>query len=145
MEIMTYQRVDANEMSLADYLKHSNECKEIESAKKKFIRFATSIEGGVRSQYALKKKKRYAIIKQQFNDIANDIGIDVIEMLVVTNAYRLYLKQYCDDIRVEHKRVVEKFNIQSMDDLDLRFLIDNRDFFIFWDSMLYLIKDYYTA
>lgn len=145
MNVMTYQKQSTNDMSLADFLKHTKECSEIETAKRKFIKFATSIEGGVRDTFTQKKKKRYAAIKKQFYEISAELGMDVIEMIVVTNAYRLFLKQYCEDIRVAHKQIVEKYNIQSADDLDLRFLIDNRDYFIFWDSMLYLIKEYYSA
>lgn len=135
-----------NNLWMSDIQKLRSETPAIEKAKRYFISFAENIDGGIDKDYKNRNTIRYRELKHNFNLLINLIGQENVNHFIVTNIFRIELPvQRMDYIKDLKKELLKEYNIVKSDDLDLRYCIDGRDYFIFWESILFIMNDLRTA
>ncbi len=124
-----------------DLQKVNDEAVEIEKAIRYFVSFALEVDGGVNKTWLKRNKSRMKSITQQYRVLLDIVGKENLEKVVATNIFRLVLSPKSKELISIRKNLLEKFNIQNYSDLDLRYSINCRDNFIFWDSIMYLVNN----
>lgn len=131
---------EKNTVGLEVILKLNREREEIKNAVTQFCEIASLIDGGITKNWPRREQKRYTICVSRMRKLASQIGLENVKKIVATNMAGFYMN-YQEENLLRFKRELEaEFNITSMDDLDLRYYVESRDYFIFWESVLFLLS-----
>ena len=126
--------------NLGEIVRINREMEEINEVMAIFVEYAENVDGGIGRTWPRREKASYKKLIGKYRKLVSKIGSNTVRMITATNTANLYLaSNCCSDIVRMHKKLMDEFNINTIDDLDLRFHINNRDHFIFWESVLFLM------
>lgn len=130
-----------NSVGLSEIIKLNKEREAINSAIQQFVQYAVRVDGGVSKSWANREKKRIEVVKRIYRDMVHAIGIEDVKKIVATNTITMYfIMNTSEDVIRYHEELKKEYNLESKDDLDLRYYIDSRDYYIFWESILFLMS-----
>lgn len=126
--------------NLGEIVRINREMEEINEVMSIFVEYAENVDGGIGRTWPKREKASYKRLIGRYRKLVSMIGSKNVRMIAATNTANLYLAPNCcsETVRM-HKRLMDEFNIKTIDDLDLRFHINNRDHFIFWESVLFIM------
>ncbi|MBE0451919.1 MAG: hypothetical protein IBX70_13920 [Clostridia bacterium] len=130
-----------NSVGLSEIIKLNKEREAINSAIQQFVQYAVRVDGGVSKSWANREKKRIEVVKRIYRDMVHAIGVEDVKKIVATNTISMYfIMNTSEDVIRYHEELKKEYNLESKDDLDLRYYIDSRDYYIFWESILFLMS-----
>lgn len=131
---------EKNTLGLQTILQLNSEREEIKNAVTQFCEIASLIDGGITKNWPRRELKRYSICVSLIKKLVSKIGLETVKKIIATNMAGFYMN-YQEPQLLRFKSELEtEFNITSMDDLDLRYYVESRDYFIFWESVLFLLS-----
>lgn len=131
---------EKNTLGLATALKLHKEKDEINKAVKQFCEIASMIDGGITLSWKKREMKRYTICIGHMRTMVKIIGLETVKRIIATNMVGFYMNYKNEDLLKFKVDLEKELNISSMSDLDLRYYVESRDYFIFWESVLFLLS-----
>jgi len=126
--------------NLGEIVRINREMEEINEVLSIFVEYAENVDGGIGRTWPKREKANYKKLIDKYRKLVSKIGSKTVRMIAATNTANLYLSSNCcSEIAQMQDKLMDEFNIKTIDDLDLRFHINNRDHFIFWKSVLFLM------
>ncbi len=127
------------DMWLSEFMVIEKETKQLDKSIRNFINFVAGIEGGISKTWLVKNKLRMKDITKKYYALQNLIGRTTLRGLIATNVFSLYIQSEDPEVHRAKDNLMNEFMLDSHDDLDLRYLLKNRDYFIFWQSILFIM------
>lgn len=131
---------DKNTVGLEVILVLNREREEIKRAVSKFCVTASLIDGGITKNWPRREWKRYSICVSRMRKLVSEVGLENVKKIIATNMAGFYMNYQEPQLLKFKKELEAELNISSMDDLDLRYYVESRDYFIFWESVLFLLS-----
>ena len=132
------QEAKAN-LWMSDIIKLEKETKTIEKAIRFFVSFANEVDGGVCKTWEQRNKKRLDTITENYKILLGIVGKDTIEKILATNILKFVVPPKAKDLKLIKSDLLQKLDITDYNDLDLRYSV-SEEFFIFWDSIMYIVN-----
>ena len=131
---------EKNTLGLATILKLNKEKDEIKKVVTQFCEIASMIDGGITLNWTQREMKRYTICIGHMRTMVKIIGFETVKKIIATNMAGFYMNYKNEDLLKFKVDLEKELNISSMSDLDLRYYVESRDYFIFWESVLFLLS-----
>jgi len=132
---------EKNELYLGEFIAMQKEDNNINECIKAFVTFSNQVIGGLNSRYSKRYNAEYSYYMQLYRRTIDCMGSDNFMAIVANNIFMLYINDisYNEAIIKTREKLLKEYNIKSHDDLDLRLNLTNRDYIVFWDSILFMI------
>lgn len=127
-------------LGLGTTLKLNKEKEEIKKAVAEFCEIASMIDGGITLNWTKREMKRYTICIGHMRSMVKRIGLETVKKIIATNMTGFYMNYKNEDLLKFKVDLEKELNISTMSDLDLRYYVESRDYFIFWESVLFLLS-----
>jgi Lhr-like helicase len=137
---MYLKQEELNNLSISQIMQLKPEAETIRKLNEVFVSYAEQVEGSISATYASRFVNKFTAAKKAYKRIVDMIGKENVEMIVATNTFRFTFTRKDVNVKKTHKRILREFDINSLEDLDLRYIVKSRDYFIFWESILYIMS-----